>query len=242
MIVYPAVDIMGGKCVRLKQGKPEQSKVYAAEPAKQAKVWEDQGAEFLHVVDLDGAFQGEPKNLEAVEKLVKAVNIPVQLGGGIRDMTTLDKVFKIGVERAILGTSIIIQPEFVAEACKKYTPRVVAALDARDGTVSTCGWKKDTKVEAIDIAEELKESGISKIIFTDITSDGTLRGVNVASVISILGRVNIPVIVSGGVATLEDLALIKEIEPLGAEGIIIGTALYEGAFTLEQAIEVVKEE
>lgn len=237
MLIYPAVDIMDGKCVRLYQGRPEAIKVYSDNPAEMARKWESEGADFLHVVDLNGAVAGSPQNLPAVERIVKGVGIPIQLGGGIRDVVTLEKVFDVGVERAVLGTTIITSPEFVAEACMKHGPRIVAAIDARGGKVAISGWKEGTGYSASDVIKELELLGISRFMYTDILSDGTRRGVNIEAVRALVREVDIPLIVSGGVSSLDDIRGLRKLEPMGVDGVIIGTALYEGSFTLREAIE-----
>lgn len=238
MIVYPAVDIMNSKCVRLKRGEPGEAKSYFDKPFEAAKWWEEQGAQYLHVVDLDGAMAGKPKNLSAVEEIVSRVKIPVQLGGGLRDTETLDRIFDIGVKRAILGTAVIAQPEVVAQACLKYPERIAGAIDARSGKVAIEGWRKGTELEVLEVVDEFKLLGVKRLIYTDITSDGTLEGVNLEDVRQMVRAIDVPVIVSGGVSSLDDLREIKQLEVLGIEGVIIGTALYEGSFTLKEAIGV----
>lgn len=240
MIIYPAIDIRGGKCVRLYQGEFDKEKIYSDEPFQMAKKWESEGAEFLHLVDLDGAEVGLPKNLEAVKKIVDAVNISVELGGGIRDMKSLEKVLGLGVERAILGTAIIAEPEFVEDACARFGDRVAAGIDARGGKVSIKGWKETTKLDAIELAMKLKSLGIGRIIYTDILSDGALRGINFGAFKEMASNVNVPIIASGGVTTREDLVKLKELEPLGVDGAIIGKALYEGMISLEEAIKTAR--
>lgn len=241
MVIYPAVDIRGGKCVRLYQGEFDKEKIYSDEPFQMAKKWEGKGAEFLHLVDLDGAEVGSPQNLEAVKKIVDTVNIPVELGGGIRDMKSLEKVLSLGVERAILGTAIIAEPEFVEDACAKFGDRVAAGIDAREGKVSIKGWKETTRLGAIELAKKLESLGIGRIIYTDILSDGALRGINFEAFREMAGSINIPVIASGGVTTREDLIRLKELEPLGVDGAIIGKALYEGVISLEEAIKTARD-
>jgi phosphoribosylformimino-5-aminoimidazole carboxamide ribotide isomerase len=240
MIIYPAIDIMGGKCVRLYQGKAEQATVYADNPADMAQKWQDEGAQYLHLVDLDGAFKGSPQNLEAVENIVKRVNIPVQLGGGLRNLADLDRVFDTGVTRAILGTSVITDPELVKAACAKYPGKIVAGLDARDGKVAIKGWVEDTDIFAVDLALQLEIYGISRIVYTDIFSDGTQKGVNVFATEDVAENISIPVIASGGVSALDDIRQLKPLQESGVEGVIIGRALYEGNFTLPEAIELAR--
>lgn len=240
MIIYPAIDVMGGKCVRLYQGRADKIKVYADNPADMALRWAEEGAEFLHLVDLDGAFRGSPQNLAAIENIVKSVDIPVQLGGGLRTLDDLDKVFKTGVSRAILGTSAITDPELVKASCEKYPGKIVIGLDARDGKVSIKGWVEDTNIYAVDLAMQLEAYGISRIVYTDILSDGTQKGVNVFATEELAENISIPVIASGGVSTLSDIRQLKPLQPSGVEGVIIGRALYEGNFTLGEAIELAR--
>jgi phosphoribosylformimino-5-aminoimidazole carboxamide ribotide isomerase len=238
MIILPAVDILDGKCVRLYQGRLDSVKVYADDPVEMAMKWKENGTEWLHVVDLNGAVAGEPKNLEKVREIVEKAKLKVQFGGGIRDMVTLDKVFNSGVDRVVFGTTIITHPEIVAEACLKYDDSVAAAVDARAGKVAVSGWKEGTEYPALQIVDELKVLGISRLVYTDITADGTLRGINFEGVREVCGHAGMPVIYSGGVSSLKDIEKLKELEPAGVEGVIIGTALYEGTIDLIEAIRV----
>jgi phosphoribosylformimino-5-aminoimidazole carboxamide ribotide isomerase len=240
MIIYPAVDIRGGKCVRLYQGEFDKEKTYAAEPYKMAKKWEAQGAEFLHLVDLDGARSGVPQNIEAVRKIVESVKIPVELGGGIRTIDSLERVLNLGVKRAILGTSLVRDSAFVKEAVKKFGNRIVAGIDARHGKVSVDGWNRTTDTDAIDLAQELESLGIERLIYTDILCDGTLKGINFSGFRDLAGCLDISIIASGGVTTLDDIVKLKELEPMGVDGVIIGKALYEGVISLKGAIDVAR--
>ena len=240
VIIYPAIDIMDGKCVRLYQGRADKATVYADNPADMAEKWQSDGAEFLHLVDLDGAFKGSPQNLTAIENIVKRVNIPVQLGGGLRTLEDLDAVFSVGITRAILGTSVVTNPELVKAACAKYPGRIVAGLDAREGKVSIKGWVEDTDIYAVDMAMQLEIYGISRIVYTDILMDGAQTGVNIFATEELAGSINIPVIASGGVSTLADIRQLKPLQQSGVEGVIIGRALYEGNFTLAEALEAAR--
>lgn len=240
MIIYPAIDIMGGKCVRLYQGRADRATVYADNPADMALRWRSEGAEFLHLVDLDGAFKGSPQNLTAIENVVNAVDIPVQLGGGLRTIEDLDRVFDVGVSRAILGTSVITDPELVKAACARYPGKIVAGIDAREGKVSIKGWVEDTDIFAVDLAMQLEIYGISRIVYTDILSDGTQKGVNIFATEELAGGIKIPVIASGGVSTIGDIRQLKPLQASGVEGVIVGRALYEGNFTLAEAFEAAR--
>lgn len=236
MIILPAVDILDGKCVRLYQGRLDSVKVYADDPVDMAMKWKEKGTEWLHVVDLNGAVAGEPKNLEKVKEIIQQADLNVQFGGGIRDMVTLEKVFNAGVKRVVFGTTIITHPEIVAEACLKYDDSVAAAVDARSGKVAVSGWKEGTEFPALQIIEELKVLGVSRLVYTDISVDGTLRGINFEGVKEVCERASMPVIYSGGVSELEDIKKLKALESSGVEGVIIGTALYEGTIDLVEAI------
>jgi len=240
MIIYPAIDIMGGKCVRLFQGRADKATIYADNPADMAVKWQDEGAQFLHLVDLDGAFQGSPQNLAAIENIVNTVKIPVQLGGGLRTIEDLDSVFAAGVARAILGTSVITDPELVKAACAKYPAKIVAGLDARAGKVSIKGWVEDTDIFATDVAMQLEAYGVSRIVYTDIMMDGAQTGVNIFATGELAENITIPVIASGGVSSLSDIRQLKPLQESGVEGVIIGRALYEGNFTLAEAIELAR--
>lgn len=240
MIIYPAVDILDGKCVRLIQGRYDKVTSYDADPVDAAKRWEDDGAEIMHIVDLDGAASGRPKNLKVLEKIVDSVDVPIQFGGGVRDLPTLELLLEMGIRRVVLGTSLITSPQFIEEACPVYGDRMAAGLDTRGGKIAIAGWSEDTAHDLIKIAKELEELGISRLIHTDISVDGTQAGLNLDSIRALATEIMIPVIASGGVATLNDIDNLKELEVLGVEGVIIGRALYEKVFTLPQAIEAGK--
>ena len=240
MIVYPAIDIMDGKCVRLYQGKASQAKVYNDNPADQALRFEDQGAEWLHVVDLDGAFSGSPQNLKAVQKIARAVSIPIELGGGLRSKSAVEEVFGLEVQRAILGSVAVTNPELAQEMISAFGARIAVAVDAKDGIVAIHGWEEGSLKQAADVAVELEAAGVSRLIYTDISADGTLAGLNLAPFESVLDKITIPLIVSGGVSSLSDIERAKELEPFGAEGVIVGKALYEKVFSLKEAIETAR--
>lgn len=234
MKIFPAIDILDGKVVRLYQGRLDAVKVYHDDPVEQARIWVDQGAEWLHVVDLDGAVLGEPRNADVIARIVKAVDVPVQTGGGIRSRETIERLFDAGVSRAVLGTALVTHPELVAEACVKY-PGIVAGIDARNGKVAIEGWKQGTEHGVLELISELEILGVKRVAYTDITRDGTQVGVNYGAYRALVDQIDIPIIASGGVASLED---IRDLVSIGEriEGVIIGTALYEGTFTLGEAI------
>jgi phosphoribosylformimino-5-aminoimidazole carboxamide ribotide isomerase len=232
--ILPAIDILDGKAVRLRQGRLDAVTVYNDDPVDQAKQWEASGAEWLHVVDLDGAVLGEPRNIEHVKRIVEAVSVPVQVGGGIRSMDTIRTLYEAGVQRTVLGTTLVTQPELVAQACNEFDG-IVAGIDARDGKVQIEGWRQGTEYGVLELVLELELLGIRRLAYTDITLDGMQRGINYGAYRALSSQVSIPVIASGGVSSLED---IRDLRSIGrqVEGVIIGTALYEKKFTLEQAI------
>jgi phosphoribosylformimino-5-aminoimidazole carboxamide ribotide isomerase len=240
MLVIPAIDLKGGRCVRLRQGRMEEETVYSPAPAKVAAQWKGAGAEWIHVVDLDGAVAGCPINVEAVKEIRAAVDIPLQLGGGIRDLGGIEEWLAVGIERVILGTAAAEDPSVIKEACQRYPGRIAVGIDAREGEVMIRGWLTGTSRRAVDLAKEMEGYGVSVIIFTDISRDGVGGGINLVQAKEVAQAVNIPLIVSGGVGTLEDIKAVKELAPLGVEGVITGRALYEGAVDLAEAIRVAK--
>ena len=231
MQILPAIDLRGGKCVNLVQGIAEQETVFSNSPVEMAIQWQAEGAEYLHLVDLDGAFQGESANLHIVSEIVDMLDIPVQLGGGIRNMEQIDAVLALGVHRAILGTAALKQPELVKQACEKHGEHTAVGIDAKDGMVATHGWLEVSQKSAVDFAVELTE--VQTIIYTDIKSDGMLKGPNVEATQAIIAAVTANVIASGGVTSLTDIEALKKI---GASGAIIGRALYTGDLVLSDAI------
>jgi phosphoribosylformimino-5-aminoimidazole carboxamide ribotide isomerase len=237
MIVFPAIDILDGRCVRLRQGDYERVTVYAADPAEQARAWADQGARWLHVVDLDGAKEGRPVNLSAVERIAAAVDVPVQFGGGIRRLKDIGRLFDLGVERIVLGTTLVTDPGFAVAAIEKAGDRLVAGIDGRNGKVAVAGWLEETDVEVVRLAAEYEERGVARIIYTDISVDGTRRGPNINETKKLAEAVGVPIIASGGVSALEDIEALRDLGPLGVEGVIVGSALYEKTITLARAIE-----
>jgi phosphoribosylformimino-5-aminoimidazole carboxamide ribotide isomerase len=237
MVIIPAIDLKEGKCVRLIQGRMEDVTIYSDNPASMAKHWEDEGAELLHIVDLDGAIEGSPRNIKSIIDIRKAVSIPIEVGGGIRDMETIDKLLLLKIDRVVLGTSAVNDPYFLREACRRFQGKVLAGIDARDGMVAIKGWKETTEKRAIDFAKSLEDSGVRAIIFTDIKMDGMLSGPNIESIREFVKSVKLPVIASGGVADIND---IKELMKLQLEGIIVGKAIYSGSLDLKEAIRLVK--
>lgn len=234
MIILPAIDILDGKAVRLRQGRLDAVKVYNEDPVEQAREWQAGGAEWLHVVDLDGAVLGKPQNIDVIHRITAAVDIPVQTGGGIRNMETLDAMAGAGVERFVLGTSLVTDPEFVSAACEKYGG-IVAGIDARDGKVAIEGWRQGTEYGVLELVRELELLGVQRVAYTDIGRDGMQEGVNYGAYRALADRIDIPVIASGGVSTLDDIRDLASIGPK-VEAVIVGTALYEKRFTLPEAI------
>ena len=231
MQILPAIDLRGGKCVNLIQGIAEQETVFSDSPVEMAKQWQEEGAEYLHLVDLDGAFQGESANLHIVREIVEVLNIPTQLGGGIRSMDHIDAMLALGVQRAILGTAALKQPNLVKQACAKHGERIAVGIDAKDGMVATHGWLEVSQKSAVEFAVEMDE--VQTIIYTDIKSDGMLKGPNVDATADIINAVSANVVASGGVTSLSDIEALKGI---GAYGAIIGRALYTGDLTLSDTI------
>jgi len=240
VIVIPAIDLKGGKCVRLEQGLMERDTVYADDPAAQALVWQEKGAEILHVVDLDGAFAGEPKNRRSIEAIVAALSIPVQLGGGIRDLPTIEAYLSMGVGRVIIGTAAQRNPDLVREACRHFPGRIVVGLDARNGMVAVQGWAEVTDVTATDLARRFEGMGVAAIVYTDISRDGMMQGPNIEATRQLAESLSIPVIASGGVSRLDDIRRLCAIESSGVTGVITGKAIYTGALDLAEAIAVAR--
>lgn len=238
MIIYPAIDIRGGRCVRLTEGRFDAETVFADDPAEMAVKWAECGAKWLHLVDLDGALAGEGKNLSVIERVLNNVKIPVELGGGIRSMQAIEKLLSLGVERLILGSAAVKNPDLVREACIKYPGHIAVGIDAKNGEVAIEGWEKGSGMDACVLAEKMADYGVSAIIFTDISRDGMLSGVNAAATAVIARASGIPVIASGGVASLEDIKRLKAVENEGVSGCIIGKAIYTGAVDLRAALKL----
>lgn len=242
MIIFPAIDIRGGKCVRLLKGDFAKETVFSDKPEEMAKKWQAQGAQFLHLVDLDGALAGRPQNLATVEKILAAVDIPVELGGGIRTLESIDEVLALGVRRVILGSVAVRDPELVKTACAKYGDRIVVGIDAKDGIVAVDGWGVSGDVEATALAKEMKKAGVKTIIYTDISRDGTLAGVNVEATAKLARESGVAVVASGGVKSIADIEALKPYETAGIEGVIVGKSIYMGTLDLAEAIEIAAKE
>ena len=235
MIVIPAIDLLDGMAVRLRQGDYKQVTVYNDDPADQARAFAAAGASWIHVVDLDGARTGRPVNLDAVALITQSVPTWVELGGGLRTMEDLEAAFDVGVDRFILGSALLKDPDFAREACATYPGRVAAGVDARDGMVSIEGWREGTSLPAMELIRDLKEMGVSRVAYTDISRDGMGTGIDAAAYAEIAQRARIPVVASGGVASLDDIRALRN-EETPIEGVIVGRALYEQSFTLQDAI------
>ncbi len=238
MIIIPAIDLKDGLCVRLLQGKRDEVTAYSNDPVLTALKWVNDGAELIHIVDLDGAFTGEQKNFGSIKKIKEAlgVNVKLQVGGGIRDMEKIYQLISMGVDRIILGTAAIKDPALLERACKRFHGKILVAIDAKNGMVAIKGWEEVTEIKAIELAKSVQGSGASGIIYTDISRDGMLTGPNLEATKEIVNSVNIPVIASGGVSSLKDIKNLKNIE--GFYGAITGKAIYAGAIKLKEAIEL----
>ena len=241
MIIYPAIDIRGGRCVRLTEVRFDAETVFAEDPVEMALKWAGMGAEFLHLVDLDGALAGEGKNVPVIERILNSVAIPVQLGGGIRNLETIERLLALGVTRLILGSAAVKNPELVAEACKKYPGHIAVGIDAKNGEVAIEGWGKGSGVAATELAKQMADFGVETIIYTDISRDGMLSGVNVEATAALARACGVPIIASGGVASIEDIRRVKAVEADGVQGCIIGKAIYTGAVDLKEARALAKE-
>jgi phosphoribosylformimino-5-aminoimidazole carboxamide ribotide isomerase len=242
MILFPAIDIRNGRCVRLTEGKFECETVFAEDPAEMAVRWADAGAEYLHVVDLDGALAGQSSNTEVIKRILAKVKIPVQVGGGIRTLANIENMLALGVTRVILGSVAVRNPELVREACQKFPGQVVVGIDAKNGEVAVEGWGIGGGIGAEELAKKMAAVGVEHIIFTDISRDGMLAGVNVEATAELAKASGIKVIASGGVASLADIKALQAREADGIEGCIIGKAIYTGALDLKEALAALKEE
>lgn len=241
MILFPAIDLKDGQCVRLKLGNMEQATIFNDNPADQAKRFEAQGFEWLHLVDLNGAFEGRPVNGKAVEEILKAISIPVQLGGGIRDLATIEHWLSRGVTRVILGTIALRNPDIVREACKEFPGQIVVGIDAKAGHVAVEGWGESSSLTAIELGKRFEDVGVTAIVFTDIDRDGILKGINFEKTLELANSVNIPVIASGGLASIRDVERLLQPDCAILEGAISGRAIYDGRLDPKAALKLIRE-
>ena len=240
MIIIPAIDLKNGQCVRLSQGRMEDATIYSQDPVEVARRWESMGAQRLHIVDLDGAVSGRPKNKELIKKICSAVSMKVELGGGIRTVQTFQEYLDAGVDFAILGTAAIKDPVFLQESCAQFSGSIIIGIDARDGMIAVQGWTEKTELNAVDFARQLDSKAVHAIVFTDIKRDGMLTGPNIESTVLLAQAVSIPVIASGGVSSLEDIEKLLAVESCGIMGVITGRALYTGDIDLKACINLTK--
>ena len=242
MILFPAIDLKNGECVRLVRGEMEQATVFNADPAAQAQSFERQGFGYLHVVDLDGAFAGRPVNADAVERILAVTGMQVQLGGGVRDLRTVSGWLEKGVARVIIGTAALKDPDFVREAARLHPGRIAVGIDARDGRVAVEGWARQSDVSALDLGRMFEDSGVAAVIYTDIARDGVLQGLNIAQTVALAEALTIPVIASGGLASIEDVRRLMEPDCARLAGAISGRALYDGRLDAKEALAVLRGE
>jgi phosphoribosylformimino-5-aminoimidazole carboxamide ribotide isomerase len=240
VILFPAIDLKNGQCVRLEQGDMARATVFNLDPAAQAASFAAQGFEYLHVVDLDGAFAGKPVNQAAVDRILETVACPVQLGGGIRDITTIEAWLEKGVNRVIIGTAAVRNPELVKEAARRFPGRIAVGLDARDGKVAVEGWAATAELSARELALRFENAGVAAIIYTDVSRDGMLKGLNLDATISLANEISIPVIASGGLASMEDVRALLEPQASRLAGAIAGRALYDGRLDAAQALRLIR--
>jgi len=238
MLIIPAVDIRGGKCVRLRQGRLDAETVFGDDPAAMGLKWQEAGAEWLHVVDLDGAFTSRPQNLDAIRRLRRVLTIPMELGGGLRTLDTMAAYADLGIDRLILGTVALKDPELAARACARFPGRIAFGLDARDGLLAVEGWTETSRQTALEVARSLAELKPAALIYTDISRDGVKQGVNLEATRALAEAVDLPVIASGGVSSLEDIQALLPLEKVGVVGVIVGRALYDGNLDLAEAVKL----
>jgi len=240
VILFPAIDLKDGVVVRLEQGDMSRTTVFHRDPAAQARAFEQQGFEYLHIVDLDGAFAGKPVNAAAVDRILESVSMPVQLGGGVRDTATVEAWLEKGISRVIIGTAAVRDPPFVKQAARDYPGRIAVGLDARDGKVAVEGWAKTAELSALEIARRFQDVGVAAIVFTDITRDGMLRGLNLDATVALADAISIPVIASGGLASIEDIRALLEPRARKLAGAIAGRALYNGRLDAAEALKLIR--
>jgi len=238
MIIIPAIDIKNGKCVRLFQGRMDKETIFSDDPAAMARRWVDEGAQLIHVIDLDGAIEKRPQNLKSIKKIIDSVDVDIQLGGGVRNENIVKILIELGIKRVIIGTEAIKNPKFVKDLCKTLPGRIVVGIDARDGLVAIEGWVKTTRIKAVDLAQQFEDCGVAAINFTDIHRDGMQTGPNIEETRRLAEAVSIPVVASGGVSSIEDIKNLMPLEAFGVVGIITGRALYTGSLKLKEAIEI----
>jgi phosphoribosylformimino-5-aminoimidazole carboxamide ribotide isomerase len=239
MLIIPAIDIKDGRCVRLVQGEMDRETVYFEKPIDAARHWVGQGATFIHIVDLNGAVEGRPVHTLEVNAICRETNLAVELGGGLRSIAAVEAAFALGVSRVVIGTAAYNDPDFLRTLCAKFSGKIVVGIDARGGKVAVKGWKETTSMDAVVLAQRCERDGASRIIYTDIGRDGTSAGVNVEETRRVAQAVNIPVIASGGVATLDDIRKLLPLKKQGVEGVIVGRALYACSFSIQDAVKVV---
>ena len=237
MQIIPAIDLKNGKCVRLLQGKKDRETIYSDDPVRMALRWQREGATYLHLIDLDGAFEGQSLNVEAIRSIVEATDVPAELGGGIRDMGTITRLLSLGLDRVILGTVAITEPDLVRRAIERFGPqKIVVGIDAKKGKVAVKGWEETSEVSAMELAWKMRNLGVERIIYTDISRDGMMTGPNVAATRELAQQSGLKVIASGGISSPEDVQKVAALEPYGVDAMIIGKALYEGAIDLKEAL------
>ena len=241
MVILPAIDLKGGKCVRLYQGDFNQSTVFSDYPEEMALKWQEQGAKFLHIVDLDGAKKGAPVNIFSIKKILETVRIPIEVGGGIRTLENIDDLLSMGVERVILGSTAVEHPELIREAAREFGEQVIVGIDAKRGKVAVNGWLNVSNLKAAELAIKVGDMGIATIIYTDIAKDGTLAGHNAEATAELARRSGLTVIASGGVSSLDDIRALKKYEADGVGGVVIGRAIYTGALDLVEALKIAEE-
>ncbi len=238
MYIIPAIDIRGGKCVRLVQGNPNQETVYSKSPVEQAKLWESSGVKLLHIVDLDGAFSGVPKNLEIIKKIREELSIDLEVGGGIRDMHTIKDYLQIGINRIVVGSAAVRNREFIEEACQQFPNSIIVGVDVINGNVAIHGWKDVTDIHFYRFIADVKKLGVNEIILTDVQKDGMLQGINSSFFEKALEEIKLPIIASGGISELDDIKKLAQLKSKGLKGAIIGKALYENRIDLSEALKI----
>jgi len=242
MQIIPAIDLKNGKCVRLLQGKKDRETIYSDDPVQMALRWQREGATYLHLIDLDGAFEGQSRNVEAIRSIVEATDVPAELGGGIRTMGTISRLLSLGLDRVILGTVAITEPDLVRRAIERFGPKkIVVGIDAKKGKVAVKGWEETSEVSALELALRMKAFSVERIIYTDISRDGMMTSPNAAATKQLARQSGLKVIASGGISSLGDVQKVADLEPYGVDGMIIGKALYEGAIDLKEAKEKIKD-